>query len=358
MQKLREWNGYDAYIHPHSYSARAIGALSIAGYIGIFFYRNWARILLTVLLAINVIFSPLVGVVVLLPLESLLATLIGVALPVIVILAFFSDINKRFKPVSNKLWLRIGLIIFLIATLNIAFLIRIHRPALPNNKVMEIYIRDNFPEPEWRKDLPENQRNYNSTFFVRSSKIGPFLREHRIFETCCEFRRLEYFMLPSGISCGLFVTDGKKIQYLFGDRRKVLADIFKTESIQLQKMDSMAVAEFLSEVLLTNRNASASILHSKDDIFKMTDAKYKKVGLDYVLNESERYKYEDQIAPPRVTGNSKAGWSIEFYTLFGWMHETQTVSHHTVNVSPNYEITDDKEVLSDRVFSKLPNILY
>jgi hypothetical protein len=99
IETLRSWTGYDAYISQETFLVLAwiYSVLYIVGHVGIYFYMNWARMLLTILLIIGVVLSPFTGIEVFLPLESLVSSLIGITFTSIVILSFFSDMQNKFK---------------------------------------------------------------------------------------------------------------------------------------------------------------------------------------------------------------------------------------------------------------------
>jgi hypothetical protein len=132
-------------------------------------------------------------------------------------------------------------------------------------------------------------------------------------------------------------------------KRQSLESLSRAEGAQLDKVAPGAAAEMLSRLLLDQRNTFYTVLTSAADIPKRGCCE---------IDVTERPKYEGKIRPPGVTGGNKSGWSVEFYTLSGWMHETQELTRHVIEVSAQYEITRREEILSMHVFSKLWGIVY
>jgi len=100
---------------------------------------------------------------------------------------------------------------------------------------------------------------------------------------------LEWFMLPSNTSSGLFYTDGKSINYLHGNSRgSNLKRLLKNENFQFETTDPSDLASFVSGILFTRGNSGAIVI---DDIKEIFRSKRK-----IVRNENPKQIHHDPFA--------------------------------------------------------------
>ena len=96
-----------------------------------------------------------------------------------------------------------------------------------------------------------------------------FSTELWFFENQKSEESLEWFMLPSNASRGLFYTDGKSINYLHGKNRESnLKRLLKNENLQFETTDASVLASFVSTILLNRGNSGAYVVDSIKDIFR------------------------------------------------------------------------------------------
>ena len=96
-----------------------------------------------------------------------------------------------------------------------------------------------------------------------------FSTELWFFENQKSEESLEWFMLPSNASRGLFYTNGKSINYLHGKNRKSnLKRLLKNENLQFETTDPSALASFVATILLTRGNSGDYVVDSIRDIFR------------------------------------------------------------------------------------------
>jgi hypothetical protein len=205
------------------------------------------------------------------------------------------------------------------------------------------------PEDVSRYLQQRERRGEVKVWGVRPFEFSSLLREHQVFRACSDLFILEHKMLPGGGSCGNFATDGTSILYLGDGKQKKLEDLLRREGLQFDRVEALPVAELFAALLLAHHNISYAVVTSAAEVSRRGCC---------VINEAERPKYESRIRPPRVTGDAGAGWSVEFYTLSGWMHERQALTRHLIQISPQYELASTEEVISTRVFSRTLGIVY
>ena len=96
-----------------------------------------------------------------------------------------------------------------------------------------------------------------------------FSTELLFFENQKSEESLEWFMLPSNASRGLFYTNGKSINYLHGKNKEAnLKRLLKNENLQFETTDPSALASFVSTILLTRGNSGDYVVDSIRDIFR------------------------------------------------------------------------------------------
>jgi hypothetical protein len=106
----------------------------------------------------------------------------------------------------------------------------------------------------------------NST--LSPSDYGLF-KNHLIFTVTSISLELEWTLLPSSITGGLFYTDGKSINYLYGKSRvSSLERLLRHEKFQFETTNPSKLAYFISDVLLRSGNTSASVIDDIRDIFR------------------------------------------------------------------------------------------
>jgi len=75
-----------------------------------------------------------------------------------------------------------------------------------------------------------------------------------------------------------------------------------------------------------------------------------------IIDENPTLPYE--ITPPSLNQAENGDWILEFITLSGWMHETNTLTLQRITISSEFEITLEQELITDTVYAQMPEIMY
>ena len=219
---------------------------------------------------------------------------------------------------------------------------------LPEKSSFEQYLRTEFPEND--EESYEVLRMYD--FEPDRYSFVQYLKEYRLFSAWIEGGFLDAYILPTLTSQANFATDGTEILYLGGgaEKRKVhFEKILKAEQLPMHEVDPSVLADLFCSILLDNGNRGQSIVAAVSDLESKPE---------YEIDTDERTKYANRIVAPIVREAGEQGWILEFYALEGWMHETNTLMFHRYSVSRSYDIGHMGEVISERVFSRVPDIVY
>ena len=94
-------------------------------------------------------------------------------------------------------------------------------------------------------------------------------KNHLIFTVTSYSLELEWMLLPGPATGGLFYTDGKSINYLYGKSRvSSLERLLRHEKFQFETANPSNLAYFVSAVLLRNGNSGAGVIDDIRDIFR------------------------------------------------------------------------------------------
>jgi hypothetical protein len=113
------------------------------------------------------------------------------------------------------------------------------------------------------------------------------------------------------------------------------------------------LASLLAEALGRDHNRSHSVLKSADHLSNYDDG----VGA-YELNAREWERVRNDVEAPALSGNAASGWQLRFYSVYGWMHEKQTLVRHRYSFGPDFRIEGSQEILSRKIFSTTPAVRY
>jgi hypothetical protein len=154
------------------------------------------------------------------------------------------------------------------------------------------------------------------------------------------------------MTCGYFSSDGAEIRYLNRSNQSDFEALLARDDVFPDDIDPLLIARLFTAILLDDGNNSHIVIDSLEDILSLTGTGR------YVIDENECKKYASVLREPTMEKQDLTGWSLEFYTLSGWMHSKKTLALQRFEITPDYEITLTSEVLSDLVFSSVPNYLY
>jgi hypothetical protein len=162
---------------------------------------------------------------------------------------------------------------------------------------------------------------------------------------------LSHRVLPIGGSVGTFAWDGSHLLRLTREQPDNLRTALAREGRPLDEADPHAMAELLAEVLLSGQNYHHHVLHSAG---QLREGAYSSYG----LKEAEWSRLSGTIFPPTITRKAEQGWAIECWTLYGWMHNTNSVVHCQFRVSLTYAVQPIWNVACDELFASIPQITY
>lgn len=182
---------------------------------------------------------------------------------------------------------------------------------------------------------------------------GEFFRRTCVFTVWVRDHLLEGAILPCGGTFGLFSLSQKGLRYL-NRRQDNVEELLREEGRALNECAPTVLASFVAEALGRECNSSHDVLASPEYLAKYPSD----FAHDYELDAQEWARVQTRIAAPMLTGDGGTGWQLEFCTVFGWMHEKQTLIRHRYGFAPDFRIVHEKEVLSRRIFKRTPQILY
>jgi len=160
------------------------------------------------------------------------------------------------------------------------------------------------PKPRRRWIFFSRDREPPTVSRVLAFPHGSFFRRNRLLYVGCSQYELETMIMPGGGSVGLFAFDGDVLRCL-NQQPERLQEILPTEAVPLDTAAPLDLANLFAEVCGRQGN----------------------IGHEVV-------------------------------TLSGWMHRTQTMEAWQVSLSEDYELTVRRDVLSDRIFKRVPDIMY
>ena len=183
-----------------------------------------------------------------------------------------------------------------------------------------------------------------------------FFRESSVFWVFADEHLLEGAVLPSGGSFGLFALGPSGLLYL-NHRRDNVQRLLLEEGRPLDECDPIALASLVAEALGREGNSSHDVIKSLSHLIEYQGGFAKFAG-GYEVNDRERERVGASVVPPTITGSSESGWQLEFCSVFGWMHDKRTLVHHRFLFALDFRIEQRKQVLSRRIFKRVPAVRY
>jgi hypothetical protein len=221
---------------------------------------------------------------------------------------------------------------------------------IPDRDLLQKLIAEQFKRPK-RRLLP-NLTNYDATVLdVERVDDAGFFQTHVVLRVRVEGSFLEWHPLPSLSSIGLFAWDGMRLRYLNRKHPENFELVLRAEGRPLHEAEPYALAAIVTEALLAVGNDRHVVLRTPDDIETA-------LWVTYELNAAEFGRISQLIRPPVLAADSGAGWSLQFWSLHGWMHEKRTLSWHEYTFSPTYSIAHRQRTVSTSVFSTIVGVIY
>ncbi len=228
---------------------------------------------------------------------------------------------------------------------------------IPDRLVLEGLVAERFrrPKPSWLSGLTgydPTSDEYDPTIErIEPVDHGGFFRKHAICRLFVTGHFLEAALLPSLSSSGMFAFDGAALYYLNHGHQENLQRVLAAEGRRLEQADPYLFASILAEAVLRRDNRDHVVLRSADELVQYSGRRYK-------LDEQEFSRCADQIKPPNIAWDSRAGWSMTFWGLHGWMYEKQTLGRQEFRILTSFAIEQQEDILSRKIFSFLPRIMY
>lgn len=192
-------------------------------------------------------------------------------------------------------------------------------------------------------------------------EVGPprsvpvrFIRRQLLFTVLGEMGLFPYRALPSR-SWGIFAADGGEL-FLLEPEPSSLSALLAREGRPLDEGDPTDLAQLFCLILLSGAHSSGhDVVQSPNHL-----RAYTWNGLEgYRVNEASLQSVANQIVPPSIRGTVHEGWTLEFATVAGWMHETNELGIERFAIAPDFNVSRSaRRILHNRIFSETPHIMY
>lgn len=231
-------------------------------------------------------------------------------------------------------------------------------PPLPSAQRVQDWLRANItrsPRSRWLRWLGEP-----TPFRYEISGVEPmdfdFFVEHRVFSVSGERELLPFSALPSG-SWGLFSIGPEGIERL-GPRDGSLTRLLRAEGRPLHEGDSLGLVRLICRLELSENVSDHTIVRGEDHLRHFGPASEPWLG--YEVDEAQLRRARARLRPLSIEPLAdEGGWSVQFTSVYGWMHEKEELGLESLLVSPDYVITrQERIVISQRIFSKTPSFMY
>ena len=177
-------------------------------------------------------------------------------------------------------------------------------------------------------------------------------RRSCFFFVCVGGYFLEAPILSNGGTFGLFALLDDGPRYL-NHRQEELEHVLRVESRPLSEYPPTVLASLVVEAIGRDGSESHDVLTSAEHL-----ASYRSQVGGYEISRGEWERVNESVTGPTITGDITRGWLLEFCSLFGWMHEKQYLIRHRCRFGPDFRITRDEQILSQKIFKQTPGVRY
>ncbi len=134
------------------------------------------------------------------------------------------------------------------------------------------------------------------------------------------------------------------------------ASLLARERRPLHEGDPADLARLFCLVLLEKPDATCHAMVQSGDELRC----FRRGEMEgYVVDDAALRGVEDQILPASVRGNATEGWTLEFTTVCGWMHDMKELGIETYAISPEFVVTPSpRRILHRRIFRDVPHVMY
>ncbi len=196
--------------------------------------------------------------------------------------------------------------------------------------------------------------------------ICPFARS-RLFWVRASGASLETSVLPGRARSGLFAVGPGGYRYL-SRRPHELEGLFNDEACSVGDLSPEPLADLFVYALGQQGNSGHCLVADPAELESATPLRGWPQARGYVLRPEEWTRVRDRLAPPSLTSDGQGGWVLEFFALFGWMHDKRRLCRlaYTIRCSPpdyraqpaDFRVSEQIETISRELFAKTPGIRY
>jgi hypothetical protein len=200
---------------------------------------------------------------------------------------------------------------------------------------------------------------------IQPYQDDPF-REHRLFWAWATGVQLEQTLLPGRARLGLFSYGPGGYRYL-SRRRRAIEEMLDVEGRSFEDFDPVALAQLFLDALANQGPYTHALLRTPSQLTSSAPVPgFPSPG--YTLHEGEWARLQPLLHGPLCVGDEQRGWQLEFFSLYGWMHEKNTLCRvrYRVRCSPGsyrgrpqgFAISEQLETLSEKIFHTTPALRY
>lgn len=181
----------------------------------------------------------------------------------------------------------------------------------------------------------------------------PF-RRYRLFMVRGGTRQFDFPTLPRG-SYTFFVANGRIATRLTRENKEI-ETILREEWEDLTEVDPVVLSSFVLKFYDAGIKATHHVLRNSTDLEVF--AGDPKPLRDYHVTEKELLNVESRIGETNSQRHHDV-LTIRAITLCGWMHDKRNLGIELIKIAQNGTVTlATREILSQKIFSKVPAIVY
>jgi hypothetical protein len=191
--------------------------------------------------------------------------------------------------------------------------------------------------------------------------------------------RLEHVLLPHGGSMSLFAFDGERIIELVQRATNSVSAVLRGEGAQVLDMPTSTLARFLADSLSDQGFGHPEVIESRQHLLGVEDCSESFLrasflrdcrplfGADecvvhfgqscepgrYEVDRRELKRIGNRIKKPTLSGDRTHGWTMHYVTI-----ERQALKRWAVVISNDMRVRVTEKLLSERVFTRFPMVVY
>src|SRR5262249_9486495 len=168
------------------------------------------------------------------------------------------------------------------------------------------------------------------------------------------------FHLPAGGWFGLIAFNGTELHELTPESEKELTNVLRLEGSKLFESNPKPLALFFKDSLSWKKaGIYPSLIESYQQVEGAEQCLPPFNGIchkdAFKVDRDEFAKYKDSVGPPKLQGDPKHGWSLEYVTIeVGTYQHRGTLKKWKIQVASDFAVSSSSETLSDHVFNSVP----